>query len=874
MPPKKKPKTKEEIKEQKRIAERLRYQRLKNDPVKREQLKEKERRNYQRKKEKGTRKLVKDMSRREHKAVTKEWRKHCATYRAKKKALKEITNNFVRQNTPESEGSPSPQSSTSPSILPMTTPRSDASNARKRNARKNRVKIIKDKDKKIEYYKKKSEKYRKRLERLEKAKTKENVDTPNTKFTKMCDSPETRREVVKKALFGEVLNAQLKENYANLKTCKEKQIFGKVVSGKLIHKYKLWRSKDSAISYKIIQKSPRQSGLVPKLRTRKDKISSDCITTVRAFYENDDNSRLGAGKRECLTRKGVKKQKRYLSDSIANLYKKFQAEHFKISYTTFCRLRPFWVITPNVNERDTCLCIKHANIDLKLSALHRRRILTYNSHTALLEKTCCNRYDELCLSRTCQRCIDKNPDYREFDDSKPIEFKKWISEKQTYNDPKTKNARTVTKYLKKTFTVRPRELIEELHEDLEAYYQHERNITHQYNAIKKYKQNLTDEDAIIHMDFSENYCSKYGQEIQAFHFGGSRLQLSLHTVVVYTKNSIKSYCTVSKNLTHSPAAIWAHLRPIFKTLPPNIKSIHFVSDGPVTQYKNKTMFYILASRLQQEVLNVKKFTWNYSESGHGKGAPDGIGATCKRTADAVVATGGDIDSLESFVEAIQGRCSAITLFTIDDKAIQELADDLQNETVNLKSFNGTLKIHQVKAEILRSPLESAPSAAKLIMKSLSCTCEDECQHFNLGVLQYKNKTKLNVDDIYTDSESEKMNNSQDSTRETDDAALAGPSSINQQNYTIGDYVLVKFLVRNTEYCYAAVINKIDTEEGELTVTFLKICDDKGHTFRVDENDVSDVSFDQVLKKLPNPDIALKGKRIFYYFNIPVPVFEK
>lgn len=66
------------------------------------------------------------------------------------------------------------------------------------------------------------------------------------------------------------------------------------------------------------------------------------------------------------------------------------------------------------------------------------------------------------------------------------------------------------------------------------------------------------------------------------------IQLSLHTLVVYTKISIKSYCTVSKNLTHSPAAIWAHLRPIFKTLPPNIKSIHFVSDGPVTQEQNRT----------------------------------------------------------------------------------------------------------------------------------------------------------------------------------------------------------------------------------------------------------------------------------------------
>ncbi|KAK9870726.1 hypothetical protein WA026_008295 [Henosepilachna vigintioctopunctata] len=181
------------------------------------------------------------------------------------------------------------------------------------------------------------------------------------------------------------------------------------------------------------------------------------------------------------------------------------------------------------------------------------------------------------------------------------------------------------------------------------------------------------------------------------------------------------------------------------------------------------MCYILASRLQQKILNVKK------------------------TTDAVVATGGDIDSLESFVEANQRRYSAFTLFAIHDKAIQELTYDLQNET----------------AEILRSPLESAPSAAKPIMKSLSCTCEDQCKNFNSGVLE--NNTKINVDDNYTDSGSENMDNSQDSTMEADDdAALAGPSSINQPNYTIGDDVLVKFLVRNTEYCYAAVINKIDT----------------------------------------------------------------
>ncbi|CAH2091280.1 unnamed protein product [Euphydryas editha] len=121
-------------------------------------------------------------------------------------------------------------------------------------------------------------------------------------------------------------------------------------------------------------------------------------------------------------------------------------------------------------------------------------------------------------------------------------------------------------------------------------------------------------------------------------------------VVVYTKDSTKSYSTVSQNTTLTPAAIWKHLKPIFKTLPTHITGIHFVSDGPVTQYRNKTMFHILATRLHVEVPNTKTFSWNFSKSGHGKSAADGFGATCKRTADTIVATGGDIDSLDSFID--------------------------------------------------------------------------------------------------------------------------------------------------------------------------------------------------------------------------------
>lgn len=72
------------------------------------------------------------------------------------------------------------------------------------------------------------------------------------------------------------------------------------------------------------------------------------------------------------------------------------------------------------------------------------------------------------------------------------------------------------------------------------------------------------------------------------------------------------------------------------------------------------MFYIMATKISKRFPYVQNFTWNYTESGHGKGAPDGVGVTCKRTADALVATGGDIENLEKFVEAIEKRCPAIS----------------------------------------------------------------------------------------------------------------------------------------------------------------------------------------------------------------------
>ncbi|CAH4034245.1 unnamed protein product [Pieris brassicae] len=68
------------------------------------------------------------------------------------------------------------------------------------------------KNNKIARLEKKLEKYKKRLSRFNSKNKKIVEDTPKTKILKMLEEPDQRKEVVKNALFGDVIRKQLKEN--------------------------------------------------------------------------------------------------------------------------------------------------------------------------------------------------------------------------------------------------------------------------------------------------------------------------------------------------------------------------------------------------------------------------------------------------------------------------------------------------------------------------------------------------------------------------------------------------------------------------------------------------------------------------------------
>lgn len=104
-----------------------------------------------------------------------------------------------------------------------------------------------------------------------------------------------------------------------------------------------------------------------------ESICSKAKEDIIIFLEEDENSRICPGKNEFVSKGKIKKQKRYLTDSLKNLHKKYIAtSQYKISYSSFCKLRPFWIRIPTLNIRDTCLCKVHENMELVVTALRKK----------------------------------------------------------------------------------------------------------------------------------------------------------------------------------------------------------------------------------------------------------------------------------------------------------------------------------------------------------------------------------------------------------------------------------------------------------------------------------------------------------------------
>ncbi len=218
-------------------------------------------------------------------------------------------------------------------------------------------------------------------------------------------------------------------------------------------------------------------------------------------------------------------------------------------------------------------------------------------------------------------------------------------------------------------------------------------LRHQFVLYRDVKGSCNSTTCVVIIDFSENYTCGDNRAVQSSHFGASNAQISLHTGAVYFACSSVSFCSISDCTRHDPAAIWAHLDPVLNFICkdfPEVSNIHFWSDGPMTQYRNKNNFYLFSVMISK--IGFRYATWNMFEAGHGKGAADAVGGVLKRTADRSVDFGSNITNADDFLRILSKK-TTVRLFLVKEEDITAIATSLPGA---LKPIPGTMKLHQIQ----------------------------------------------------------------------------------------------------------------------------------------------------------------------------------
>lgn len=716
----------------------------------------------------------------------------------------------------------------------------------------------------LESERKRAEKFRKRYERLHQKATSTNKGmlSPRSKTKKLLrsfgekDLKKENNPVSRTLNFHYTLLHSIKERYRHIKSQKERRVICRayMTGVKLMRKYKLlkWAESQLPLSHRRWQLDPFENGYNRKSKT------NPVISLVKDFYCRDDVSRMTTGKKNTITRKKLKMQRRLLTDTLQNLHKKFLSEHTQtVSYSYFCALRPFWVVEPTELDRETCQCKVHENTQFMADKLFSLNVLNTNNLEQLVTEMVCDDDSKACAYGECIACKHKKCNFNPPDDavvSRPITYNQWKLKKVprvTTDDENAKNEQdliTVTKKEDVESTIKC--LIADFMTSLQKFKRHAYNIRRQYGVYKTVRENLHPDECMLHVDFSENYTCKYSNETQSLHFGGSHEQASLHTGILYVGKDTIPFCTISKCRQHDPPAIWAHLKPILEMTReknPQVTTLHVFSDGPTTQYKQRGNFYLLCTEPYKMGFNA--VVWHFFEASHGKGAPDGIGGALKRTADRLIRLGNDIPDTMALYNLLLQHTS-VKLIYIPCSEVTSYTDYVKSLGV-LPTVKGTMKLHQI----------ISVNPQKIKYRDISCVCKLytegilDCHCYQIAAFEFDVSER--IDDVETlDAGNERGPSSQTPQIEstpTQCQQLNRPDQITHDH--VGKYCIVLY----EENLYPGEIRDIvsDGNEKMIQVKCMNVMGRNKFYWRGGRADVNEYPEEDILCLIPEPPITSK-----------------
>lgn len=447
------------------------------------------------------------------------------------------------------------------------------------------------------------------------------------------------------------------------------------------------------------RKLRKDFGILPEIpKVSKGRvITEDMRREVENFYNSDDVSRVCPGKSDFLSIKdknGQKQhvQKRLILGNLKEIYEQYKNEFQhspKVGFSTFASLRPKYCIIAGANgTHSICVCVYHQNPKLMISAIGCKDI----NIKILMEKCVCNMNNKQCMLQQCRKCPGINGISNflqlmlESDCRDIINFSQWVQ-----------TDRSTLEILSLSID----EFIGKLSGQIRKLTKHHFIAKCQSNYIKDLKNNIQESEGIIIGDFSENYSFVVQDASQAFHW--TRNQATIHPFILYYKENTNlchnTFCFISNCLEHKTTLVYVFQKALMteiNKLFPNIRKIHYFTDGSVAQYKNRYNFINLCYHDKDFYGIIAE--WNFFATSHGKNVCDGIGGMVKRAATKASlqrTTEHHILTAKDLYTYSESNFPSIKFFYITTEEFQKEELFLKHRFKEPKTIKGTQGFHKV-----------------------------------------------------------------------------------------------------------------------------------------------------------------------------------
>ena len=162
-----------------------------------------------------------------------------------------------------------------------------------------------------------------------------------------------------------------------------------------------------------------------------------------------------------------------------------------------------------------------------------------------------------------------------------------------------------------------------------------------------------------------------------------------------------------------------------------IDTLHVLSDGPATQYHNRSNCFLMSS--VPYTWGFKRVTWNFSERSHGKGAPDGVGGVLKHKADMHVFGGSDLQTPRDLFDYLQQSTENVTVKWIEEEHISAMDEMLPSSVPPVTGISST-------------PQVLSFSPGNIFYRGLSCFCKYPviCTSHKLKKLEFEHVSPTEV----------------------------------------------------------------------------------------------------------------------------------